>query len=245
MYDHEKPCMAHPMIGFVLALPAGSLAGLVAAAYGFFTLQDPLSKLSDALNDMGLDVEEYLDYFNYVAYAFLLADILVSLYGLREKFRIRTNTCGHVGSCIPCCIKFIFKGFVNLIVVAALALTLVCMVLGEGLYVMCWTIDSVCNTGQMESIEEIMDLLGGSDNGLEQICSAADNAKQGGYGVMISSMILTVAQIIVLAYWMKYSTLAMVPYKYADGDEDLDDFNSSPMSPTADVEAKPTAPRKH
>merc|ERR1712070_359016 len=90
-------------------------------------------------------------------------------------------------------------------------LVLLSFIIMEGLYVICLTIDSICGTGQMESIQEIMELVGGSDSSMTEVCDAASGAKDAALVCSYSSIALVIAQIIIFGYWMKYSTLAMVP----------------------------------
>ena len=152
-------CLDHPSIGITLSLPAGGIIGLTVAMYGFIRLHPALNKLADAADTMGVDLSMVLENTDNVARAFFLSNIIVALYGFREKYRIRMNRLGHITSggapyCCCCCCpfyatKFFFKGVVSVAVLATLSAVLVLAVLMEAVYVLCWTIDAVCNTGQM------------------------------------------------------------------------------------------------
>ena len=48
-----------------------------------------------------------------------------------------------------------------------------------------------------------MDILGGSDSGIQEICDGAAKAVDGSFECFIAAFILAGAQIVMLAYWMK------------------------------------------
>lgn len=77
--------------------------------------------------------------------AFIVANGLVCLYGWREKIRICCNCLSHCVNCPATTSKFLFKSLISLIVLLAIALVLICMVLFEGIFVMFWTVNTVCD----------------------------------------------------------------------------------------------------
>ena len=65
-----------------------------------------------------VDLEKY---YIYVGYGVILADALVVLYGLREKFRTRMNLLVHLPTfCLGCLLKFSVKSVIHICICAAL-----------------------------------------------------------------------------------------------------------------------------
>mmetsp|Transcript_46035 Transcript_46035/g.103984 ORF Transcript_46035/g.103984 Transcript_46035/m.103984 type:complete len:245 (-) Transcript_46035:380-1114(-) len=241
----EVPCYANPLFALICTVPLGGFVGLAISSYGFDSLGKGLTKLNNGTEEMGVDLESVQDLVDLVGYAFIIANVLVVLYGLREKIRIWCGLLNHLHSCTPCLVKFVFKGLINLLVTFALVLVLVLAALFEAIYVICWALDSMCTTGVASAIEEIMDMMGGSTASIDQICKAADEAKEGALQCTIACFVLVGAQIIIGAYWMKYSTLAnVVSYKDQGQIGEAHDVEVARQRDGNELPKKPKAPRK-
>jgi len=126
------------------------MVGFAAALYGYqYWFSPALLDLDSFTNTIGLDLKRVINYADYMIIAFIVADSLVCLYGWREKFRICFNKCLHCNHCVCWFLKISFKGIINLIVLLAMALTLICMVAFEGIYVLFWTVSEVCNVAEV------------------------------------------------------------------------------------------------
>jgi len=219
-----------PPVAMALSLPVGGGLGLILSAYAYqFWFIDGLEEFTDALEDLGVNNASLLtNVLGKGVILIMLANCFVALYGFREKCRIRNNVLGHINFCgIPCLIKFFVKAGVHAFVCASLALVLVFTVVLEGMYVVFLTIDTVCGMDDLDSIVTILDLVGGDSSSLTDTCATVSGAKDGTLNTFIGCLLLAVSQIIVLAYWYKYSTLAMVsPFyttgKWAKSDADKD-----------------------
>jgi hypothetical protein len=215
------------------SFPVGGIIGLVVSLVGYqFFFAEGLSDFESVVEDLGV---KNADNITLVAtngvYLIILANLFVCGYGFREKCRTRNDSCHHVTMCgFPSLIKFLVKTAVHLVVCGAVAIALILMLLTEGLYVAFATIDTVCSSDAVDSISEILDLLGETDNSLSDTCDSVGNGLSGTFKVLIGSMILLVSQVIILCYWYKYSTLAMVSPFYTTGKWAKDTTTKNPIT---------------
>jgi hypothetical protein len=138
-----------------LSLPVGGGLGLLLSAYAYqFWFIDGLVEFTDALEDLGVNSASLLtNVLGKGVILIMLANCFVTLYGFREKCRIRNNILGHINFCgIPCLIKFFVKSGVHVFVCASLALVLVFTVVLEGMWVVFLTIDKVCDMDDLDSV---------------------------------------------------------------------------------------------
>jgi hypothetical protein len=166
----------------------------------------------EALKDMGVDgLSDLVVYLQNAIYVIVLANAIVVVYGFREKCRIRNDILGHISfCCLPGLIKFLVKTVIHLVVCAALLICLILAFVMEGVYVLFLAIDGACGTGG-DAVQSIVDLMPGeSENPIDEMCDAAKNGLDATREVFIGCLILAAAEIIIIAYWYKYSTLAMV-----------------------------------
>lgn len=247
-------------------IPLGGVISLFAAIAGFIYLNRGFTQLLGSVKDMGGNLDEYNieTFFGYIGYAVVVADLFVVLYGLREKMRTRLNMLGHmeVTGCTGCCFKFTLKSLIYLVVVGSLVLSSVLTLLLEGIYVLFLSIDQSCDTGR-DSVKDILDVVSSKSGSVDEICDAVDEGQAGAFNAFVGSVIVTAAQVLALSYWMKYSTLAMVPAFYTTGEygadgEDLEMSNGRTKTPlgtpnynasahktgSADRPTKAKAPRK-
>ena len=63
----------------------------------------------------------------------------------------------------------------------------------------------------------ILDLIGGDSDSVVETCDLVADGKDAAYNVFVGSLCLVVSQIIIICYWYKYSTLAMVAPFYGEG----------------------------
>lgn len=248
--DADAPCcdkiMNSPPITTSCSLPLGGIIGLVASLAGYmFFFEKGLSDFESVVEDLGV---KNADNITLVAtngvYIIIIANLFVCLYGFREKCRTRNDMCKHVTMCgFPVVIKFLIKSVVHLVVCGSVAIALILMLITEGLWIAFATIDTVCGTDTMDSISEILDLLGETDNSLTDTCNSVSNGMDGTFKVMIGSMILIVSQVIILCYWYKYSTLAMVSPFYTTGKWAKNNTTKNPINKDGkDVEMTSSEP---
>lgn len=235
--DDDAPCcdkmMNSPPITTTCSFPLGGIIGLVASLAGYvFYFEKGLSDFESVVEDLGVkDADNITLVATNGVYLIIIANLFVCLYGLREKCRTRNDMCKHVTMCaFPSVIKFLVKTGVHLVVCGSVAIALILMLITEGLWIAFATIDTVCGTDAMDSITEILDLLGDTDNSLTDTCNSVSNGMEGTFKVMIGSMILIVSQVIILCYWYKYSTLAMVSPFYTTGKWAKDSTTKNPIN---------------
>jgi hypothetical protein len=221
-YDDEveKPCYAGFLCNCWWTVPLGGIVGLAGSAYGFFTYLNPgFSDAADALNDMGVDTGDLVSLVDSASSIFFLANVLVVLYGLREKCRTRLNILAHRTEGSAAMLKFLFKTAIHLCVIGSVALVVATFVYMEALYIMLVTIKAICTGSEdaLEAVIDILDIFGGGGTDTTEICDAAGSGRDGALKCFIGSVILIVTQTIIYAYWMKYSTLANVPAYWTTG----------------------------
>lgn len=222
--DDDAPCCDKiansPPVAMLLSLPLGGGLGLVLSLYAYqFWFIEGLTDFTDALEDLGVKNASLLtNVLGKGVILIMLANCFVCLYGFREKCRIRNNIFGHISCCgIPCIIKFFVKTGVQLFVCAALAICLVFMAVLEAMWVVFLTIDAVCQSDALDAVTDILDLVGGDSTDITETCDTVASAKDGTWKTFLGCLILSVSQIIIIAYWYKYSTLAMVAPFYTTG----------------------------
>lgn len=231
-HDKKRPCSA--IIGDLCIIPLGGVVGLFAAIFGFVWLNMGFSNLLDALNKMGANLDEIgLDvYFNMVGPVVIIADLFIVLYGFREKVRTRCNILGHHDVAgLGCLIKFFIKMAVHITVVGALFVAMILMILVEFIWVIFLAVDASCDTGG-SSAQDIIEIFSSDSGSVTEICDAVSDGTTGAYQSFIGALIVTVAEIVILAYWMKYSTLAMVPAFYTTGDYTKTEAGADPKGPS-------------
>jgi len=215
----SKPCCAWACCSFLCIPPVGGLTALVLAIGGVTYLFAGLEGVLDALDAMGANFDD-LDletYYGYVGYGVIIADALVVAYGLREKIRTRMNMLGHLPTLgLGCLIKFAIKSLIHISVCGAFVFSSILMLIMEALYVLFLAIDASCDAGG-DSVQKIVNVFSKKNGTIDDICDAMSKGKDGSLDALIGSMIITVAQVIAIAYWYKYSTLAMVPAFFTTG----------------------------
>jgi len=222
--EDDAPCcdkiMNSPPATMGCSIPVGGLLGLAAslAGYWFYFLQG-LEAFEDVVNDLGVDHADKITLvLNNGVIIIILANVFVTGYGLREKCRTRNDCLGHLVVCgFPSLIKFIVKTAVHLVVCGSVAVALLLMLVSEGLWVAFLTIDAVCGSDVVDSVTEVMELIGSSPDDITETCDSVAAGLSGTKEVVVGSMILVVSQIVILCYWYKYSTLAMVAPFYTTG----------------------------
>jgi hypothetical protein len=65
------------------------------------------------------------------------------------------------------------------------------------------TIDAVCNSDVVDSVVEIMELIGSDTGDIADTCNSVSTGLRGTREVLIGSAIFVVSQIIILCYWYK------------------------------------------
>jgi len=212
----SKSCWNNPICSLLLIWPIGGIVGFVIGCYGAFTIFTGIDRLDSEFASIGMDIGVLSTFVQYLGTAVFLTDSVVLLYGLREKTRTRFNCFRHVDNCIACFFKFFFKGLVHMLVTTSCVLALLIVVFTEFIWVVLLTTDAACGAGE-DAVGSILDILGGAgDNPLAEICDTVEGAKAGAQNLFIGSVILIVGQGVVLAYWMKYSTLAMAAPFFVD-----------------------------
>jgi len=80
----------------------------------------------------------------------MITNVIICLYGFREKCRVRNDILGHVTfCCIPSLIKCLFKSVVHTLVCVSLVVVLILAFVLEGIYVLMLAIDGACSGGQV------------------------------------------------------------------------------------------------
>lgn len=239
--DADAPCCDQmfnsPPCATALTLPVGGGLGLLLSLYAYtFWYVDGLDDFATAAEDLGVkNMDQLTILLDQGVYLFILANVFVVAYGFREKCRIRNDMCHHISCCgIPCCLKFLVKGVVQLVVCGSVLMVLFLAVILEAMYVIFLTIDQVCKSASstLESLEPIFELMGsdGGTDALQEKCDIVGAGMDGTYKVLLGSLMLVISQIIVLAYWYKYSTLAMVSPFYTTGKWAAGDEQSNPVN---------------
>jgi len=176
----------------------------------------------------------------------VVGNSLVCAWGFREKIRICYNCINQINNCPAWTIKLFLKSITTIIIVAAVLAVLALMVLCVGMFTLFWSIETVCKIS-VASVRDMLQQLGTVDNNItnDAICGFATRAKDAALKCTEAQMILVIGQIIVLAYWMKYSTLALAdPYFKEDGgDLSEKDFGDVEI-PEASTSESQKAPRK-
>jgi len=198
-------CMNAAPVTLACSFPLGGLVGLVVslAGYVLFFAQG-IEAFESVIEDLGIDSADQITLvLSYGVFIVSLANVFVTLYGLREKCRTRNDCMKHVTYCgFPSIIKFIVKSVVHLVVCFSVAISLLLMFITEALWVAFLTIDAVCNSDVVDSVVEIMELLGDASD-ITETCASVSAGLGGTREVVIGSAIFVVSQIIILCYWYK------------------------------------------
>ena len=167
-----KQITGHPGVGLACSIPLGGLVGLVVSVYGYNYMMKGFDAFNDTLLDLKVDGEAFFDMLGFIIYLIVLANALVMLYGLREKVRIRTGMLPHVPTCPMWCVKLLVKQAINIVVFAALLVSVITFLSMEAVYVLFLALNASCdNPGA--TVEDIADLMG-SKEGATTICDAID-----------------------------------------------------------------------
>ena len=157
--EDDAPCCDKiansPPVAMSLSIPVGGALGLLASAYAYqFWFISGLEDFTDALEDLGVRYASLLTtVIDNGVILIMLANCFVTLYGLREKLRIRNNILGHINFCgIPCLIKFLVKTAVHLFVCLSVLLVLLFAAVLEGMYVVFLTVDTICSSDQVDAV---------------------------------------------------------------------------------------------
>lgn len=221
----RKPCLARiPCLNALFILPVGGVIGLLGSIVGFVYLRNGFDTLAGAFESMGVTIGLAVgSTVRDAGYLIVSANLVVALYGFREKTRVVMNCLGHLPTfCVGWLVKFGIKTTIHFFVSATLLLSFILSLLMEAIYVLFLSMDAACDSAQ-DTVQDTLDLLENvgfsvdSEYTADKICGFMDEGKKGAMDCFIGVLILTVAQVVVLAYWMKYSTLAMVPAYYTTG----------------------------
>ena len=207
--DDDAPCcdkmMNSPPVTLACSFPMGGFLGLVVSLAGYVLyFQDGLDAFESVVSDLGINNADQITLvLTYGTQIIILANVFVTGYGLREKCRTRNDCLKHITMCgFPTLIKFLVKTAVHLVVCASVAIALLLMFITEALWVAFLTIDAVCSSDVVDSVVEIMELLGDASD-ITETCNSVSNGLKGTRQVVIGSAILVISQIIILCYWYK------------------------------------------
>ena len=208
--DADAPCcdrcMNAPPVTLACSVPLGGLIGLFVSLVGYaLFFAQGLESFEDVIEDLGINSADQITLvLNYGVFVVSLANIFVTGYGLREKCRTRNDCLKHVTYCgFPSIIKFLVKSAVHLVVCFSVVLSLLLMFITEALWVAFLTIDAVCNSDVVDSVVEIMELIGSDTGVIADTCNSVSTGLRGTREVLIGSAIFVVSQIIILCYWYK------------------------------------------
>jgi hypothetical protein len=237
MSDSNRPCYAHWCCNFIWTIPLGSIVALVGSLYGYFRwIAQGFPDVEDSMDKMGVDFSAIVGIVNSGVAIFLIANILVVLYGFREKCRTRLNILGHRTEGAAVLIKFIYKTVLHLIVIGSIAIVIAVFLYMEALYIMLLTMNAICSSSSssdiLEAVVDILDIFGGGSDNATKICDSTKEGRDGALKCFIGALVLIASQTMMFAYWMKYSTLANVPAywttgKYARSADDVEMNNAS------------------
>lgn len=221
--------MANPCMKLALMIPLGGAFGAICCVVGTIYFASGLDSVDDMLDTAGVDLGNYFDLIQTFSNLFILPSVLVTLYGFREKFRVKWNRFAHCDNCCCWLIKCaIVKPLFLFIIVLFFILSLISLTLFEALWIAMWAIFEACKASS-DAVEDIIDLTGsyaGDDitSRVDDVCDAIKDGKNGGQDVTTGLVIILIGQIIGIAYFMKYTTLGgLRSMKEADDDEEARD----------------------
>jgi len=216
---------------FFMGLPIGGIVGFAIGVFGLTTFMSGWTDFRDSFEKMGVDYEELSSSGDSAIVFTWMANILVILYGFRERYRIRCAECmpHKAGNC-AWLIKFILKSFITLAAVLSFILNLYFALFISGIVVNLFVAKSMCEIDQGTALIVLEVLPGGTSSNGNKVCAEVskligfDSFKDAGdfldSPVMLciqGALVLVVSQAIMFAYWMKYSTLGNVKAWWSGG----------------------------
>ena len=203
----------------VLSIPFGGLSGLSFSMYGIAWFYDGLERFTNALEDLGVrNASKIIALFDWAVIIMMIANVLVVMYGFREKCRYRKGLFHHFSwrdlgfdppcclSCIllicsPCFLKFLLKSLIHLVVITSVGLWLLSAFIVELIWIIFQAIDAICSGTSGGDVQDVLDLIHGDANeSVDEICDAMQDAKAGSGIVFVGCLIIVISQIIVVAY---------------------------------------------
>ena len=101
-----------------------------------------MSRVNDEMQKIDVDLDFLVLIVQYIVFAVFVTDCSVVIYGFREKIRTRFHPlCDHVHGFFFGCGKFWCKGALTFIVVLVFLLSVLLLVLTEGLWLILVTTD--------------------------------------------------------------------------------------------------------
>jgi hypothetical protein len=144
--------MTNPMMKFALMVPLGGVISFLLSIIGMSFFNAGLGDINDMLKTAKMDLGEEFDLISTFAQLFFVVNLLVCIYGFREKFRVRWNRCAHhdVGCGLCWCFKLaIVKPLFTLILTLFLFVAFICLAVFLALYMTLWTIDQTCASSEV------------------------------------------------------------------------------------------------
>jgi hypothetical protein len=199
--------------------PIGAIIGTALGFYGFKGFKRGTQILDNQLDKVGIQIPDWvLRSITYLVFSVLIiSNALVLIVGFREKIRTRYNCLHHIRNCQCVCWKFIYKSLVFIVVALSILLSFLGVIVAEALLIALLVGNEACQLG-LTAVQEVLDIFGQTDvevdqSDLTRFCDAVAKAKDGSLSAFVGSGFMLLGQVIILAYWYKYTTLALVsPY---------------------------------
>lgn len=254
-HEEEAPnfytkIMEKPTVARCTWMPMGAICCLILAIIGISTFGVGMNGVDEALQELNVDVGEYLGIVVMVTYVSIISPVIAMLYGLREKLRLAnkcTRCCSHCEcSCFGClgycfcwaCNNWLVKPLIGLIIVSLFLVPLLAIFILNFLYYSFWSVELACK-GTSDVVESLFekipgfvpvdDITGSVQDEINRYCEVMEDGREGGYDAVAGLFILVLSQLFALGYWVKYTTLGGVKSKeyVAEAEAAVDGKSSS------------------
>ena len=231
--NHPYPTSPKAPCTCWFVLPIGCIIGWAASIAGWIYFQNGINDVDTNLNKVGISLyifRNIVDYFDFMEAFVNLSGGLTAIYGWREKHRTRFNELAHNPYCLVKFVACIIKSIVFLIAVFGCIVGLICFSFALVVYCVLWASNEACKGGDAAAsaildliVEDdvIDDSIGFDDDAYQELCRQVKNSVDDAMSATIGGVVLLGGQVIILAYFFKYSTLALAHAYAIDLELDL------------------------
>lgn len=192
----------------------GAIVGLMLASVGISLMSDAAGNISDTFAQFDMDLSFLESSLTTAALFNTIANLILCVYGCREKLRTRMHTAQHAKGCLAKMTGELFNLIMTVAFIACVVFSVILLMMYECLAVTFFVTNLLCDfstqaaEGAIDAINDIyysgVDV---DDINVATWCNDFEDLKSAGLEGLIGSLLFLAGEIMVMVYWTKYSTM--------------------------------------